>query len=88
MQTYGVALFYSTREAMKAEEIAKEAQLAVRIIPTPEKIHASCGFSLKYPLKEEEALMSLLTAAEIASEGFYHAALEGLKTNYILVQKG
>jgi hypothetical protein len=25
MQTYGVALFYSTREAMKAEEIAKEA---------------------------------------------------------------
>ena len=53
MQTYGVALFYSTREAMKAEEIAKEAQLAVRIIPTPEKIHASCGFSLKYPLKEE-----------------------------------
>lgn len=49
MQTYGVALFYSTREAMKAEEIAKEAQLAVRIIPTPEKIHASCGFSLKYP---------------------------------------
>ena len=84
MQTYGVALFYSTREAMKAEEIAKEAQLAVRIIPTPEKIHASCGFSLK----EEEALMSLLTAAEIASEGFYHAAQEGLKTNYILVQKG
>ena len=71
MQTYGVALFYSTREAMKAEEI-----------------HASCGFSLKYPLKEEEALMSLLTAAEIASEGFYHAAQEGLKTNYILVQKG
>ena len=54
MQTYGVALFYSTREAMKAEEIAKEAQLAVRIIPTPEKIHASCGFSLKYPLAEEE----------------------------------
>ena len=36
MQTYGVALFYSPREARKAEEIAKEAQLAVRIIPTPE----------------------------------------------------
>jgi hypothetical protein len=48
---------------MKAEEIAKEAQLAVRIIPTPEKIHASCGFSLKYPLKEEEALMMIRTAS-------------------------
>ncbi|MGL9750165.1 DUF3343 domain-containing protein [Enterococcus sp. DIV0170] len=88
MQTYGVALFYSTREAMKAEEIAKEAQLAVRIIPTPEKIHASCGFSLKYPLAEEEMLRSLLTEAEIASEGFYHAVQEGLKTDYTLTQKG
>ena len=84
MQTYGVALFYSTREAMKAEEIAKEAQLAVRIIPTPEKIHASCGFSLKYPLEEEEALTSLLFRESIASEGFYHATQEGLKTEYTL----
>ncbi|MBO0453943.1 MULTISPECIES: DUF3343 domain-containing protein [Enterococcus] len=88
MQTYGVALFYSTREAMKAEELAKEAQLAVRIIPTPEKIHASCGFSLKYPLVEEDVLSSLLTDAKIASEGFYHATQEGLKTEYRLVQKG
>ncbi|MCF1586177.1 DUF3343 domain-containing protein [Tetragenococcus koreensis] len=82
MQTYGVALFYSTREAMKAEEIAKEAQLAVRIIPTPEKIHASCGFSLKYPLAEEDALISLLASAKIASEGFYHGTRDGLKTEY------
>lgn len=88
MQTYGVALFYSTREAMKAEEIAKEAQLAVRIIPTPEKIHASCGFSLKYPLAEEDMLRSLLTEAMIASEGFYHVVQEGLKTDYTLTQKG
>ncbi|SET57674.1 Protein of unknown function [Enterococcus malodoratus] len=88
MQTYGVALFYSTREAMKAEKIAKEAQLAVRIIPTPEKIHASCGFSLKYPLNEEDSLSSLLAEEEIASEGFYHAIQEGLKTEYTLIQKG
>ncbi|OTO73174.1 MULTISPECIES: DUF3343 domain-containing protein [unclassified Enterococcus] len=88
MQTYGVALFYSTREAMKAEEIAKKAQLAVRIIPTPEKIHASCGFSLKYPLAEEVSLTLLLTEAEIVSEGFYHASQEGLKTDYELIQKG
>lgn len=88
MQTYGVALFYSTREAMKAEEIAKEAQLAVRIIPTPEKIHASCGFSLKYPLSEEASLTLLLEETGIASEGFYHATQEGLKTDYTLIQKG
>ena len=33
MQTYGVALFYSTREAMKAEEIAKEANLPFESFP-------------------------------------------------------
>lgn len=82
METYGVALFYSTREAMKAEKIAKEAQLAVRIIPTPETIHASCGFSLKYDLDEEAQLIALLDKAAIASEGFYQAQREGLKTAY------
>ncbi|MFC4772029.1 DUF3343 domain-containing protein [Enterococcus hermanniensis] len=84
MQTYGVALFYSTREAMKAEEIAKKAQLAIRIIPTPEKIHASCGFSLKYSLSEEMQLVSLLTQNKITSEGFYQAIQAGLKTEYEL----
>lgn len=84
MQTFGIALFYSTREAMKAEELAKEAQLAVRIIPTPEKIHASCGFSLKYPLTEEAQLQTLLQEQKIASEGFYHGTQIGLKTEYQL----
>lgn len=86
MQTYGVALFYSTREAMKVEEIAKKAQLAVRIIPTPERIHASCGFSLKYSLSEEAQLRELLDQSAIISEGFYHANQTGLKINYELLE--
>ncbi|MBO1306154.1 DUF3343 domain-containing protein [Enterococcus sp. 669A] len=84
MQTYGVTLFYSTHEAMKAEKLAKEAQLKVRIIPTPEKIHASCGFSLKFELEEEGQLRKLLQEAEVKSEGFYHVKREGLKTDYEL----
>ncbi|MEO1771459.1 MULTISPECIES: DUF3343 domain-containing protein [Enterococcus] len=82
MQEYGVVLFYSTHEAMKAEKLAKEAQLKVRIIPTPEKIHASCGFSLKYELAEEEILSTLLQ--QVKSESFYHVKREGLKTDYEL----
>ncbi|EOH93132.1 DUF3343 domain-containing protein [Enterococcus pallens] len=84
MQEYGVVLFYSTHEAMKAEKLAKEAQLNVRIIPTPEKIHASCGFSLKYELAEEAALCARLLQAEVQAEGFYHVKREGLKTEYEL----
>lgn len=84
MQEYGVVLFYSTHEAMKAEKLAKEAQLKVRIIPTPEKIHASCGFSLKYELTEEAQLCGLLLSAEVKAEGFYRVKREGLKTDYEL----
>lgn len=82
MSEFGVALFYSTHEAMKAEKAAKEAQLKARIIPTPEKIYASCGFSLRYPLENETALLNLLEAEDIHSEGFYHGRQTGLKTEY------
>lgn len=85
MQTYGIVLFYSTREAMKAEALLKEkAQLNVRIIPTPETIHASCGFSLKYQLADEAQLLQLLHQADIKREGIYTATRDGLKTQYQL----
>ena len=55
-ERYGVALLKNTRDAMVIEERAKKEGLAVRIIPTPSKIYASCGFSLKYELSEEVSL--------------------------------
>lgn len=82
MQTYGIMLFYSTREAMEAEKILKEAQQSVRIIPTPETIHASCGFSLKYQLEDESQIVSLVDSHQIVREGIYTAQREGLKTTY------
>ena len=59
-ERYGVALLKNTRDAMVIEERAKKEGLAVRIIPTPSKRYARCGFSLKYDLSEEEALKKLL----------------------------
>lgn len=76
---YGVALFYSTKVAMAAEKRAKQEQLNVRIIPTPEKIHASCGFCLRYDLNDEKALTALLASDNISSEGLYDVTQTGLK---------
>ena len=53
METYGIALFYNTKDAMQAEAEARRRQIKARIVPTPGKIYASCGFSLRYDLKEE-----------------------------------
>ena len=80
-ERYGVALLKNTRDAMVIERAKKEG-LAVRIIPTPSKIYASCGFSLKYDLSEEGALKTLLEEEQLSCDGFYHAEKEGLSATY------
>lgn len=87
MTTYGVLVFETTHLAMLAEKQVKEQKIAARIIPTPEKIKASCGFALKYQLEDEKELLSLLTKQDIAIEGCYHAQGLGLKMNYTVVME-
>ena len=59
-ERFGIVVFSSTREALRAETKGKEGNLAVRIIPTPPSIDATCGFALKYDLREEGPLQALL----------------------------
>ncbi len=82
VEQYGIALFFNTRDAMKAEEKAKDAALQVRIIPTPGKIYAGCGFSLKYNLSEEAQLVTLLRQCGLSWEALYHARRDGLAAAY------
>ena len=79
METYGIALFYNTKDAMQAEAEAKRHQIKARIVPTPGKIYASCGFSLRYDLEEEGAL---LAQCGLSCENLYHAVRDGLKVSY------
>lgn len=44
METYGIALFYNTKDAMQAEAEAKRRQLKARIVPTPGKFTPAAGF--------------------------------------------
>lgn len=82
METYGIALFYNTKDAMQAEAEARRCQIKARIVPTPGKIYASCGFSLRYDLEEEGALTALLAQCGLSCESLYHAARDGLKVSY------
>lgn len=82
MKEYGVLLFTSTKHAMKAEKILKEKQIPAKIIATPEKIKASCGFSLKYQLPEEADILSFLRTEDVLFEGYYHATGKGLNISY------
>lgn len=82
METYGIVLFYNTKDAMQAEAEARRRQIKARIVPTPGKIYASCGFSLRYDLEEEGALTAMLAQCGLSCESLYHAARDGLKVSY------
>ena len=87
-ETYGIALVPSTRQAMAGEALAKAAGLAVRIIPTPGKLDASCGFSLRYELADEAALTALLDEKGLAWAALYHACRRGLRVTYTKCKEG
>lgn len=82
MERYGIVLFYHTKDAMQAEAEAKKRGIKARIIPTPGKIYASCGFSLRYDLEEEAALTALLSQCGLRCEALYHAVRKGLQAAY------
>lgn len=82
MKEYGVLLFESTHHAMEAEKYLKEKKLPARIISTPEKIKASCGFSLKYDIEVEQEILDLLNQHEILFEAYFHASGKGLNMTY------
>ena len=86
-ETYGVALVPSTRQAMEGEQLAKAAGLAVRIIPTPGKLDASCGFSLRYERTDEAALTALLDAKGLAWVALYRACRQGLTVTYTKIRE-
>jgi hypothetical protein len=82
MERYGLILFPETREAMMAEKEGRAHGFAVRIVPTPGKLVASCGFSLRYELSGEEVLYHFLQDLSVRTDGWYHATRQGLSTEY------
>lgn len=67
---------------MAVETQAKAQHIQLRIIPTPGRIQANCGFSLKYELTEEMQVLALLRQMHIGCDGLYEAVQEGLAVAY------
>lgn len=63
--------FDSTFDAMLSEIVAQELKLKARLIPTPEKITASCGLALRLPLADVEITFADLKAHDIGSGTAY-----------------
>jgi len=64
-EDYGVVLFYSTSLAIRAEKLAKEAGLNVKLIPTPRHLSSDCGLAMRFSNGDEQALVRALTKGKL-----------------------
>ena len=77
--SYYALAFDSTHMAVAAEKYLS-ARIAVSVMPTPRKITASCGISLRVELEDVERLKELLKAND---ELFRESHLYLVKNNEV-----
>lgn len=77
--SYYTLAFDSTHTAVAAEKYLS-ARIAVSVMPTPRKITASCGISLRVELEDGERLKELLKAND---ELFRESHLYLVKNNEV-----
>ena len=67
----GVILFPSIHFAIKAEKLAKEKGLAVKLIPVPRHFGSDCGVCLRFPWKVKDEVQSLLEAGGVKMDSVH-----------------
>ncbi len=66
-----VISFDSTHHAIKAEKLLKEADLSIKMMPTPREITASCGLSIRFEMGDLERVEEIISKEELAIKGKY-----------------
>ncbi len=62
---YYIALVYSTSLAIRAEKICKDANIPVKLIPTPRHLSSDCGIVLRFLETHKPAVEKTLTDAKV-----------------------
>ncbi|WP_287154529.1 DUF3343 domain-containing protein [Candidatus Solincola tengchongensis] len=65
-----VALFYSMHYAIRAEKLAMEKGLRVKLIPIPRHLSSDCGVCLQHLASESERLREVLESAGVEYDRF------------------
>lgn len=67
----GVVLFSSTHFALRAEKIAKEKGLAVKLVPVPRQLSSDCGVCLRFPWDQRSQIEETLRQAGVQMESIH-----------------
>lgn len=60
-----VVLFFSTNFAIRAEKLAKDTGITVKLIPIPRHLSSDCGVCLRYLASDGERLRELLESCGV-----------------------
>lgn len=64
-KNWGVVLFYSTSAAIRAEKVAWEAGVTVKLIPVPRHLSSDCGVALRFAWDNRAEVEELLKATDV-----------------------
>lgn len=64
-KNFCVVLFYSTSLAIRAEKVAKNAGIQVKLIPTPRHLSSDCGTALRLKVEDRESIIRAFNVAKI-----------------------
>ena len=68
---YKIYTFSSTHSALFAEKIINDGNISAKIIPTPRKISASCGFALRISADDFKKTSELILKNKINFDNTY-----------------
>jgi hypothetical protein len=66
---HGVVLFHTTSAALRAEKILVQAQLVVKLIPTPREFSSDCGIAVRFEWNHAARVKELLDNARVEVAG-------------------
>lgn len=67
----GVILFASTHFAIRAEKLAKEKGLVVKLIPVPRHLSSDCGVCLRFSWDQKREIEETLNQAGLQTESVH-----------------
>ena len=71
MSAFGVALFHTTSAVMRAEKLLSRGGVTVRLIPTPREFSSDCVMAVRFDLRDEEAVRTLLRQSNLEVAGIH-----------------
>jgi len=67
----GVATFFGSHHALRAESVLKKAGYAVRLVPGPREISPHCGVALRFSYARSEEAACLLRESSVQFEAVH-----------------